>query len=137
MPCECRGCRALYRVICRGGGEPFEAVFCIKCGSNLDECHPESAAWRNHIERKALASEGVIRPPATERAPVLDTLRGRGETPRCTESGQAPGWQGATREHIGHIRPRSNAVSRDAWPLECSGAFVESTTGAVAVGGRG
>ena len=24
---------------------------------------------------------------------------------------------------IGHIRPRSNAVRRDASPLECSGAF--------------
>ncbi len=50
-------------------------------------------------------------------------ITARGETPRRTESGQAPGWQGATREHIGHIRARSNAASRDAWPLECSGAF--------------
>jgi hypothetical protein len=28
----------------------------------------------------------------------------------------APGWQGATTEHIGNIRERSNAVSRDAPP---------------------
>ena len=28
-----------------------------------------------------------------------------------------------TREHIGHIRPRNNAVRRDASPVECSGAF--------------
>ena len=38
------------------------------------------------------------------------TLGVRGETPRSTESGEAPAWQGATRKHIGHIRPRSNAV---------------------------
>ena len=41
----------------------------------------------------------------------------RGEIPRSAESGQhstangaVPGWQGATREHIGPIRPRSNTV---------------------------
>ena len=34
----------------------------------------------------------------------------RGEPPRSTESGEAPARQGATREHVGHIRPRSNAV---------------------------
>ena len=34
----------------------------------------------------------------------------RGETPRRTESGESPAWQGATRERIGHIRPRSNVV---------------------------
>ena len=28
-------------------------------------------------------------------------LAARGETPRSTESGEAPAWQGATREHIG------------------------------------
>ena len=28
-------------------------------------------------------------------------LAARGETPRCTEIGSAPGWQGATREQIG------------------------------------
>ncbi len=28
----------------------------------------------------------------------------------------APGWQGATREHTGSIRPRSNAARRDAPP---------------------
>ena len=37
-------------------------------------------------------------------------LGARGETPRGTESGEAPAWQGATREHIGHIRPRNNDV---------------------------
>ncbi|MCY4058111.1 MAG: hypothetical protein OXG44_08925, partial [Gammaproteobacteria bacterium] len=50
-------------------------AFCVRCGSGLEICHAESAAWRNHIERKGLASEGVIRPPATERAPVLDMPR--------------------------------------------------------------
>ena len=29
------------------------------------------------------------------------SLAARRETPRCTEIGDAPGWQGATREHIG------------------------------------
>ena len=37
-------------------------------------------------------------------------LAARGGTPRRAESGEAPAWQGATREHIGHIRPRNNAV---------------------------
>ena len=27
------------------------------------------------------------------------------KVPRLTESGDAPGWQGATREHTGSIRP--------------------------------
>ena len=34
----------------------------------------------------------------------------RGETPRCTEIGSAPDWQGATRAQIGHLQPSSNAV---------------------------
>ena len=56
-------------------------------------------------------------------------MAARGETPRRTESGQAPGWQGATSEHIGDIRLRSNAAGRDAWPLECSGAFCHGLMG--------
>ena len=39
-----------------------------------------------------------------------DRLAVRDEPPRGTESGEAPAWQGGTREHVGHIRPRSNAV---------------------------
>src|SRR5436190_2996865 len=38
---------------------------------------------------------------------------------RSTEGGEAPGWQGATTENIGHMRGRSNAASRDASPAEC------------------
>ena len=30
-------------------------------------------------------------------------LAARGGTRRRTESGEAPGWQGATNEHIGHM----------------------------------
>ena len=37
-------------------------------------------------------------------------LAARGKTPRRTENGDARVWQGATREQIGHFRPRSNAV---------------------------
>ena len=43
-----------------------------------------------------------------------------------TETGEAPAWQGATRENSGHIRLRSNAARRDASPVECRGTF---TTG--------
>jgi hypothetical protein len=38
---------------------------------------------------------------------------------RCTEIGEAPGWQGATTENIGNIWEKSNAASRDASPIEC------------------
>jgi len=38
---------------------------------------------------------------------------------RSTEGGEAPGWQGATTEHIGNMRGRSNAARRDASPAEC------------------
>ena len=31
----------------------------------------------------------------------MGALAARGRTPRCTEIGAAPGWQGATREQIG------------------------------------
>ena len=63
-------------------------------------------------------------------------LGARGETPRCTETGEAPARQGATRENIEHIRPRSNAVRRDAAPVECSGDFAtgSSTPGPSAAG---
>ena len=46
-----------------------------------------------------------------------------------TETGEAPGRQGVTREHIGYIRPRNNAVRRDASPVECSGAFCHGLLG--------
>ena len=48
------------------------------------------------------------------------------EVPRCTETGEAPGDQGARSENMGDIRPTSNAERRDASPVECSGPF---TTG--------
>ena len=51
--------------------------------------------------------------PLTSIALPLAVRRG---TPRCTETGDAPGWQGAKREHTGSIRPRSNAGRRDAAP---------------------
>ena len=44
--------------------------------------------------------------------------------PRAGRNNAAHGSNKApTREHIGHIRPRSNAVRREASPLEYSGAF--------------
>ena len=48
------------------------------------------------------------------------------KVPRRTENGDAPAWQGATRENTGSTRPRSNAVKWDAAPFECSGTV---TTG--------
>ena len=46
--------------------------------------------------------------------------------PRGTETGEAPGDQGARRANIGNIQPTSNAERRDASPVECRGPF---TTG--------
>jgi hypothetical protein len=46
--------------------------------------------------------------------------------PRRTETGEAPGDQGARRENMGIIRATSNAERRDASPVECSAT---STTG--------
>jgi hypothetical protein len=43
------------------------------------------------------------------------------EVPRRTETGEAPAAPGARREHIGNMRPTSNAERRDASPVECSG----------------
>ena len=43
------------------------------------------------------------------------------QTPRRTETAEAPGSQGATTENMGNISGRSNAASRDASAVECSG----------------
>ena len=53
-------------------------------------------------------------------------LGARGETPRCTEIGDAPDWQGATREQIGTFVTAEQRRQADAAPIECSGAV---TTG--------
>ena len=45
------------------------------------------------------------------------------KVPRCTETGETPGDQGARRANIGNIQPTSNAERRDASPGECSGTF--------------
>ena len=50
-------------------------------------------------------------------------LAARGETPRCTEIGDAPAEQGEKRENTGSIRPMNNADQGDAASIECSGAF--------------
>ena len=52
---------------------------------------------------------------------------------RRTETGEAPRWQGATTKNIGNICGRSNAVSEDASPVECSQTF---TTGCKALLGH-
>ena len=63
-------------------------------------------------------------PYAESLVPELqDILAARGKSRASTETGEAPGWQGARRENIGNIRPTSNAVSRDASPVECRGTF--------------
>jgi len=48
------------------------------------------------------------------------------KVPRGTETGEALAWLGATMENTGSIRRRSNAATRDASLVECSGTF---TTG--------
>ena len=57
---------------------------------------------------------------------VFDAGRGQFYVPRCTDTGEAPGDQGARSENMGDIRTTSNAERRDASPVECSGT---STTG--------
>ena len=42
------------------------------------------------------------------------------KVPRRTEGGNAPAWQGVTREHTGSIR-LNNAVRADAASAECNG----------------
>ena len=53
-------------------------------------------------------------PPVLPQQPVV-------QLPRRTETAEAPGSQGATTENIGNICGRSNAASRDASAVECSG----------------
>jgi hypothetical protein len=43
------------------------------------------------------------------------------ELPRRTETGEAPGDQGARSENMGDMRVTSNVERRDASPVECSG----------------
>ena len=84
----------------------------VRAASGVPAPRRPPGAVRNPVgpglRRRAATTEtwGAY-PPAPRPAA---SLAARGETPRGTESGQAPGWQGATRENIGHIRPRSNAV---------------------------
>jgi hypothetical protein len=40
---------------------------------------------------------------------------------RSTETGEAPGWQGAKSEFIGYERAMSNAARRDASPAATNG----------------
>jgi len=51
------------------------------------------------------------------------------KVPRRIETGEAPGWQGATMENIGNIRRRSNAAGWDASSVECSGTFTTGSQG--------
>ena len=62
---------------------------------------------------------------------VARPLGVRGGTPRSTESGEAPAWQGATREHIGHIRPRSNAAHAGCIAARMQRCFCHGLLGAV------
>ena len=58
--------------------------------------------------------------------------------PRSSEGAggrKTPDWQDATGEHIGHMRAKSNAANRAAWPLEYSGAFRQGFRARGAAGG--
>ena len=59
----------------------------------------------------------------TGQQPVAQVLR-------RTETGEAPGRQGARSEKIGNIRPTSNAASGDASPVECRGTCATGCPGA-------
>ena len=48
--------------------------------------------------------------PRNPRGRYAGTPAARCRSPRRTESGDGPVWQGATREQIGYLRPRSNVV---------------------------
>ena len=52
----------------------------------------------------------ILRIAAVAALAAVPAPGARGETARGTETGEAPAWQGATRAHIGHMQPRSNAV---------------------------
>lgn len=79
VPCECRGCGALYRVVCTGYHRPNDA-WCPKCGSYVEEVSPDRTDWldSSYLDGEALTEDGV-KPPATERAPTL-------MLPRTTEA---------------------------------------------------
>jgi hypothetical protein len=79
---------------------------------------PEEASTAEH-RFEPLGCSGV---PASAIGPEQPVV----EVPRRTETGEAPGDQGARRANIGNIHPTSNAERRDASPVECSGTF---TTG--------
>ena len=82
---------------------------------------------------KAKATKSAIAlSPAACPSAQRDGRDVRGETPRSTESGEAPGWQGATREPIGHIRPRSNAVQGGCIAARMQRGFCHGLLGIVA-----
>ena len=78
-------------------------------GFHADMERLHAAGWGIEVVSWLSSCRRTLREWATEKG-VFIPLAARGGTPRRAESGEAPAWQGATREHIGHIRPRNNAV---------------------------
>ena len=89
-----------------------------------------AAECRRHNVPSSSGSSTLVAPRFVRRR----LLAARGGTPRCTEIGAAPAWQGATREQIGvfvtpairspappdtgySVKPQNSAG------IECSGAF--------------
>ena len=72
-----------------------------------------SRAGGRHAHAHRAPSARIHRCRATGAVPSMRSQRVpgvRGETPRRTETGEAPGWQGARSEHIRDMRATSNAV---------------------------
>ena len=103
-----------------GGENGAAAPWLAEPGACDITAHVDLTAVRTAAEQAGLQTLAVL-----DQTYFLLALAGLGSRPEAlhrTASGQAPGWQGATREHIGHMRPRSTMVQRrpgrDAWPLD-------------------
>ncbi len=103
-----------------GGESGAAAPWLAEPGACDITAHVDLTAIRTAAEQAGLQTLAVL--DQTYFLLALAAFGGRGEAPHLAASGQAPGWQGATREHIGHMRPRSTMVQRrpdrDAWPLD-------------------
>ncbi len=117
-PTHARGTLTCYRRhrAAVGGEGGAAAPWLAEPGACDITAHVDLTAVRTAAEQAGLQTLAVL--DQTYFLLALAALRDGGEAPHPTASGQAPGWQGATKEHIGHLRPGSNAGSREAWPLD-------------------
>jgi len=82
---------------------------------------PDPTHSQRFVQRPNLLQFNGLR--ADRRVGIRCAVGVRGETPRGTESDEAPAWQGATRKHIGPYSTEEQRRPRGMQsPLECSGA---------------